>query len=217
MKYIDDESKKLKWYNRNVVYVGTLCIVFINIFAFWFGGNDWAPNYVWSDWKSILNFQNLIACFLSAYEHSNLQHCLLNSLCFLIAGCYVERKIGTVNLLVLTFAITFFCGCAVNANSNPNNHGFSGVNYGIYAYIIVDYIFMFVYKKQTKINVIYGAIILTLIYVAACFCGGTSNFAFAPYPYDLIANKGHYTSFAAGAILFLLLQFVKFQTYSNQK
>ena len=133
---------KIKWYNRNIFYCITLLVVFANIFAFYFGGNNWAPEYVQAQWIDVLNFQNIIVCFLSAFEHSNLQHCLLNCLCFLIAGSYVERKIGSLNFFVLLFALTFFFECAIDANCRSgSSHGFSGVNYGIYAYIIIDYIF----------------------------------------------------------------------------
>lgn len=217
MKYIDDETKQIKWYNKNIFYVATLFIVISNILAYCFGGSNWAPEYVGSTWADILNFNNLVACFLSAFEHSNLQHCLLNCLCFLIAGSYVERKIGTVNLLVLAFTLTFFCECVIDANHIGGSHGFSGVNYGMYAYIIIDYIFAFINKKQTKANIIYGAVILALIYTACCFCGGTSAFEFALYPYDLLTNMGHYTSFLTGGIMTLLLQFVKWQAVEANK
>ena len=129
----------------------------------------------------------------------------------------IERKIGTVNLFILVVTYSFVCNCAVSANYKGASHGFSGVNYGLYAYIIIDYIFMFVFKKVNKINVIYGAIILALIYVASCFCGGTTNFQFALYPYDLITNMGHYKSFLSGGIIALLLQFVKWKTIQENK
>jgi membrane associated rhomboid family serine protease len=135
----------------------------------------------------------------------------------LVAGTYVERKIGTVNILVLVASFAFFCGCAVAANHSGTSVGFSGVNYAFYAYIIIDYVFMFIDKKQTKANTIYGAIVLALIYLATCFCGGTSSFSFKIYPYDLLNNMGHYTSFLTGAILTLLLQFVKWQTAKSKE
>ena len=216
MKYIDDENKKVKWYNKNIFYVCTLFIVFSNIFAFCFG-SDWTPDFVYSKWTDSLNFKNLVACFFGAFEHSNLQHCLLNSLCFLIAGTYIERKIGTVNLLILVLSLIFFSTCSVSANYSGGFHGFSGVNYSIYAYVIIDYIFMFIDKKQNKANIIYGAIMLVLIYVASCFCGGTASFQFKWYPYDLITNMGHYTSFLTGTIITLLLQFVKRTTIAENK
>ena len=211
MRYIDLENKKLRWYNRNLFYTGTAFVIIINVLAYLIGGSRWELGYVTSKWTDVLRFDNLVACFLSAFKHSNLQHCLLNSLCFLVAGTYVERKIGTVNILVLVASFAFFCGCAVAANHSGTSVGFSGVNYAFYAYIIIDYVFMFIDKKQTKANTIYGAIVLALIYLSTCFCGGTSSFSFKIYPYDLITNMGHYTSFLTGGILMLLLQFVKKQ------
>lgn len=217
MKFIDDTAKNIKWYNKNIFYVCTLFFVFVNVFAFQLGGSSWIPRPINSNWTDVLNFNRLLSCFLSAFEHSNLQHCLLNSLCFLVAGTYLERKIGSVNLFVLVLSLVFFCECAVDANYDANSHGFSGTNFGIYAYIIIDYIFMFLYKKQTKTNIIYGAIILALIYIACCFSGGTSTFAFKWYPHDLITNMGHYTSFLTGIIVTLILQFIKWKTINDNK
>ena len=215
MKYIDLKNKKLNWYNRNLFYLGTIFVVFINIFAFLFNDNSWKFEYVYSQWTDVLNFNNLFACFFSAFKHSNLQHCLLNCLCFFVVGTYVERKIGTLNLFVLVVSFALFCESAVDANHSGGSVGFSGVNYAFYAYAIIDYIFMFINKKQTKSSIIYGAIILALIYWATCFSGGTTAFSFKIYPYDLLTNMGHYTSFFAGAILTLLLQFVKWQMSKN--
>jgi len=217
MKFIDDSSKNLKWFNRNFFYTGTITIVLINVLLFLVCGNNWSPGYVFARWHDVLNFKNILATFLSAFEHANLQHCLLNSLCFLIAGSYVERKIGTANLFVLIFSLAFFCECVTDANSSGTSHGFSGVNYGLYAYIIVDYVFMFISKKHTKLNIIYGAIILALIYLACCFSGGTSTFSFEWYPYDMITNMGHYTAFLTGLIMSILLQFVKWKTLKENK
>ena len=211
MKYVDLENKKLRWYNRNLFYIGTFLVIIINILVFLIGKNNWKIGYINSNWTDILNFNNLFAQFVSAFKHYNLQHCLLNCLCFLVAGTYVERKIGSVNLLVLVVSFAFFGESAVGANHSGTSWGFSGVNYAFYAYIIVDYIFMFVFRKQSKVSVIYGAIVLALIYLATCFCGGTSTFSFKIYPYDLLNNMGHYTSFLTGIILTLLLQFIKWQ------
>ena len=209
--------KNTKWHNKNLFYIGTIFVIALNVFLFFYNGNNWKIEYVYSKWTDVLNFHNLIFCFFSAFKHSNLQHCLLNCLCFLIAGTYVERKVGTLNLLVLVFSFAFFCECVVDANNRGSSVGFSGVNYAFYAYIIIDYIFMFVNKRQTKVYIIYGAIVLFLIYVATCFCGGTSSFSFKIYPYDLLNNMGHYTSFLTGAILTLLLQFVKWQTAKSKE
>lgn len=217
MKFIDVKNKKLYWYNRNLFYLGTILVVLINIYAFLYNDNSWQIKYVYSNWKDVLNFDNLITCFLSAFKHSNMQHCLLNSLCFLIAASYVERKIGSVNLLLLVFVFALFGEVAVDANYRGVSVGFSGVNFAFYAYIIIDFIFMFVFKKQTLVCVIYGVIVISLIYLACCFCGGTNTISFAIYPYDLITNMGHYTSFVMGCVLTLVINVVKWQVLKANK
>ena len=60
--------------------------------------------------------------------------------------------------------------------------------------------------NRTKFNLIFGAVVLALIYLATCFDGGIHSFGFKLYPYDLISNKGHYSSALAGLILGLTIQ-----------
>ena len=92
---------------KNFFFIGTLFIVIINLFVFY--GNVNLQYYrVVSDWSDVLNFKNLYRNFLSAFVHKTQQHMLLNSLCFLIAGGYVERKYGSISLLSLVFVFTFF-------------------------------------------------------------------------------------------------------------
>lgn len=215
MKFIDVKNKKLRWYNRNLFYFGTILVVFINIFAFFYNDNKWQIKYVYSNWDDVFNFENLIVSFVSAFKHSNMQHCLLNSLCFLIAGSYVERKIGSVNLFILVFVFALFGEAMVDANYRGISVGFSGVNFALYAFILIDFAFMFIFKKQTLVCVIYGLIVIGLIYLACCFNGGTKGVSFATYPYDLITNMGHYTAFITGAVLTLLINFVKLYTIKN--
>ena len=88
-------------------------------------------------------------------------------------------------------------------------HGFSGVNYSLYAYAIIDYIFLFQKETRTRENVVSGAILMALIYFAACFDGGVSQVSFRFYPYDFLHNVGHYSSFIAGLIIALVVQSVK--------
>ena len=54
-----------------------------------------------------------------------------------------------------------------------------------------------------------GAIILALIYLAMCYNGGTDSFGFEWYPYDLMYNAGHYSSFVAGIIVTVMLNLAK--------
>ncbi|MDE7372867.1 MAG: rhomboid family intramembrane serine protease [Clostridia bacterium] len=158
-------------------------------------------------WEQVLYFRNLIQTFLSAFSHFNWQHTLLNMLCFFICGLYLERKLGSIKFLLLIICFAFFGGCAVAANHNSiNSYGFSGVNYAIYAYILIDYLFWVIPKeRRNKLNIISGAVMLALIYFAACFNGGTEQVSFSWYPYDALHNLGHYTSYLVGLIIATLL------------
>ncbi len=134
--------------------------------------------------------------------HSGSQHCALNMLCFFVAGIYLERKAGSLRLLAMVIAMTAFTAFATTANDlSLTPVGFSGVNYGIYGFIITDYIFMlFQREKRSRFNIISGAVVLALIYFAMCFNGGTSTVSFVPYPYDLTHNIGHASGFVAGLL-----------------
>lgn len=220
MKIIDDSTKKLHWWNRNYFFVGTILIVTINIMIFAFAGNTWVDNIgeaVDRHWGDIFWFDNLVRAFLDSFIHANWQHVLLNMLCFFIAGIYLERKKGTLNLLLLVLIMAFFTGIACQANSLGFSRGYSGVNYGIYAYIIVDYLFMFRKDTRTKFNIISGAVVLGLIYFAMCFNGGVETTSFAWYPYDFMTNMGHYSSFLVGIILGLTINLVKLMSLQEHK
>lgn len=219
MKFINDDTKKLYWWNRNYFFAGTLLVVLINILIqvitpkhLWF--YKWVPH----SWTSVLSFFNLFQHFVSAFLHSNWQHVLLNMLCFLICGAWLERRKGTLQILGLVFVMAWVAEAFVGANDlSLASVGFSGVNYALYAYAIIDYCFLFRKPTRTKINVISGGILMALIYLAACFSGGTSEFAFCWYPYDFMHNMGHYSSFLAGAILGLTVQLVKIMAVKEKE
>lgn len=213
MKYIDDDTKKIRWWNRNYFFAGTILVVFINILI-----HAITPDHTWfykwhssGYWGSELSFDNLNKQFVSSFLHANWQHVLLNMLCFLICGAWVERRKGTFELLGLVFVMAWVAETFIGANhSSTNSVGYSGVNYAFYAYAIIDYcVLLFRKTTRTKINVISGGILMALIYFAACFDGGTQTVSFQWYPYDFMHNMGHYSGFFGGAILSLTVQIAK--------
>ena len=211
MKYIDDESRKLYWWNRNYFFSGTIFVVLVNIIIY-----AAAPHHEWvyalprgGDWVSVLNFDKLFNHFAVSFAHGSWQHVLLNMLSFLICGGWLERRKGTLPLLLLVFSMAWITAAFIGANSHTYAIGYSGVNFGFYAYAIIDYCFLFRKPTRTKINVISGAVLMALIYFAACFSGGTSRVAFEWYPDDFMHNMGHYSSFLGGAILGLTVQLAK--------
>ncbi len=214
----DDKSKgDVKWWNRNYFYVGTVLIVILNILIFAFvKESPWEIVPIekkYGMWTSPLYFDPTICGFLSAFFHLNWQHVLLNMLCFFVAGLYLERKMGTFGIILFVIFGAYIAEVAVQGNNlSVYSVGFSGVNYFIYATIIIDYIFSYQKYRRNKTNVILGSIEIALIYFAMCFNGGTESVSFKIYPYDLIHNMGHYASFLVGLVLGLFAEAIRFVT-----
>ena len=218
-RILNNNRKNVGLWASNLFFVTTVLVALLNIILYSVLGSWEVPlgNHSYGHWNDCLYFTNLLHVFCSAFSHANLQHVLLNMLCFVICGIYLERKIGSLNLFLLITAFALLGGSAVAANNDSIAfHGFSGVNYAIYAYIFVDYIFCAIQKdKRNKSDLIYGGVMLGLIYVAACFNGGTQEFSFALYPYDAVHNMGHYTSFFVGFIISAAIHLLIF--FSSKK
>lgn len=214
MRIIDDDTKKVTVLNRNYFFIGTLLVAAVNIILYARGGDGW-QNFIEGGstyFYSKLEFKNLIRIFLNSFAHANWQHCLLNMLCFVICGAWLERKEGTLKLTVLVFVMALVTSWAVTANDlSINWRGYSGVNYGFYAYAIIDFLFSLRKGKRSKFNIIGGLILIGLIYFAACFNGGTAQVSFVWYPYDFMYNTGHYCGFLAGAVLAFVIQLTRLQ------
>ena len=204
--FINDQNKRLTRLNKNYFFAATLLTVFVNFFLFFFPVVHPSLTDARPDWNTF-SVANLFQALLSAYTHAGSQHCALNMLCFLIAGAYLERKQGSLRFLSFVIVLSFFAEFATSTNYISLKHvGFSSVNYALYGYIIIDYIFLLFRKEKRGIfNVVAGAVILGLIYFAMCFSGGTSQISFAWYPYDLLHNIGHASGFFVG-ILFGLYE-----------
>ena len=201
--FLNDDKKSIKWYSRNYFFAVTFTIVIINFIVFFtYGSPPGGVIYKQPEWNSF-SITNLLIAMSHCYMHLGSQHCALNMLCFFVAGIYLERKTGSLRLLALVIVMTAFTAFATAANYiSLRAIGFSGVNYGIYGFIITDYLFMlFEREKRSMFNIISGAIVLALIYFAMCFNGGTSTVSFVPYPYDLTHNIGHASGFVVGLLV----------------
>ena len=131
-------------------------------------------------------------------------------LCFAVCGVYLERKMGSLYFFVLIVFLAFFGSCATAANNNSMTfRGFSGVNFSLYAYILIDYIFLCCRKNErNKFRLIYGGVMHALIYFATCFNGDANSVRFSPFPNDLLYNLGHYTGYFVGLIFGLTVNAV---------
>lgn len=198
--YFNVKNKMLTWKNTNYFFAATFFVLFLNCLVFAIGNltHSFSGQPSWGTFS----VANLFQALLNSYSHSNDQHFLLNMLCFCVVGLYLERKQGSLKFLLLIFVMSVFTAFATSTNFISLNWlGFSGVNYGLYGYIIVEYIFTLCQKdSRHSFNTIHGGIVLALIYFAMCFNGGISHIGFALYPYDLLNNLGHASGFVVGLL-----------------
>lgn len=220
-EFINDNHKNKNWFVQNYLFAGTFFIIFVNLLLYTVGGSFGSFRSVveidnLQHWTSVLYFNHIARSFLNSFAHLNLQHALLNMLCFSVCGLYLERKKGSIKFVLLILALAFFTSTAISANYNSVNWtGFSGVNYGLYFYILTDYLFSFQKSKRKWHNIIIGAVALALIYIFTCFSGGVSSFSFKIYPYDLITNLGHYSAALTGLIVGLMIKITHLKTDKN--
>lgn len=205
--WLDDKYKSVNRLNRNYYFVVTVLIVLLNIIIYAVCGSDTKYFGERPNWGHF-SVANLFQALVNSYTHSNWQHCLLNMLCFFVAGLYLERKQGSVKFILFMIVMSLFTAFAVSANDiSLGWQGFSGVNFGLYGYIIIEFIFVLDDKNSRYLfNVVHGAIVIALIYFAMCFNGGTSKVSFAWYPYDLLHNLGHASGFVVGIVFGLYEQ-----------
>lgn len=210
MKVIDNQTKKLTAFNRNYFFIVTVLVTATCITLHACLGSSWSirirPYELDQLGFEVLKGSTLLYTFLNSFAHANWQHCLLNMLCFFICGCWLERKEGSLKFLILLLLIIFITSRAITAVWGEVWVGYSGVNYGLYAYTIVDFLFSLRKSKRDKFNLIGGYVMMALIYFAMCFNGGTSSVSFEWYPFDLIYNGGHHVSFIVILPVALLIQ-----------
>lgn len=197
--WLDDKNKAVNWFNRNYYFVVTTFIVLLNIIIYAVYASH-TPNFsVRPNWGRF-SVANLFEALVNSYTHGNWQHCLLNMLCFFVAGLYLERKRGSIDFLLFMFIMSIFTAFASCTNDiSISAIGFSAVNFGLYGYIIIEFIFVLIHKESRYLfNVVHGAIVIALIYFAMCFNGGTYKVSFEWYPHDLLYNLGHASGFVVG-------------------
>lgn len=201
-RLLNDGCKSTARRNANYCFAATAAIASLNIILYAVRGSDTGDFSVDPVWGSF-SVNNLFQALVNSYSHLNWQHVLLNMLCFLIAGIYLERKKGSLPFLLFMALMSLFTAFASGTNDvSLAWRGFSGINYGLYGYMAVEYIFTLLQRrKRDIINIVAGAAMLGLIYFAMCFNGGTSSVGFDWYPYDLLHNLAHASGFVAGLVL----------------
>ena len=219
---LDYKLKKLNKLNKNYFFATTILIILINLSVYIFLNDRYPFTNVYV--TNTFDLSNIYNAILNSYQHYVFQHISLNMLCFVISGIYLERKYGSLCffclMLILSLATPFALATSVLSLIGA---GFSGINYAIYGYIIVDFIFTICLLKienQCKTEWILGIIMIALIYLAMCWNGYGDNLGFEIYPYDLINNRWHFVGFLVGIITGIIARlsmiYNKYQNNSKQ-
>ncbi len=216
MEFINDSKKTIHWWNRNYFFISTMIIIAGLLLIFNSGirihhfGN--AGEY---EWYQFMNLSNFIQNFINCFFHSDWAHVIFNSVSMLVCGLYLERKCGSIPLLVLTFFLAVFASAFVGSNELSTDWvGFSVVIFAFYGFIFVDFFFSLKKERRTKFNIVWGIIFLVLIYLIMSintfdgdwFVVAGREVGMTWYPHELLYNGGHYTGFLAGALICLLME-----------
>jgi len=216
MRFVDDKSKNVNWWNRNYGYIGTVLFILFNVIIF-------VSNYhfeiqevrVWSEF----DLTNIFIAVTNVFEHGSVDHIMHNSLMIIVGGLYVERKTGSLKFLLLILAFSFMGALATSVCAGSLAwRGSSVVWFALWGYILIDYLFSFQKNKRNKTNIILGAVILVIEYLRSGFydkIGG--GIGWTVEPYQLIYNAGHYSGFIVGMIFALTVCLSQIGGYKKEQ
>ena len=108
-RILNDARKVTTKRTANYFFVVTIAVALINVLVFAAFGFDTGDIIVLPDWGRF-SVNNLLQTVINTFTHFNWQHTLLNMLCFLIAGMYLERKKGSLPFLFFYGAGGIFYG-----------------------------------------------------------------------------------------------------------
>ena len=215
MKFFDDKSKNLKWCNRNYFFIGTILFIALNIILFVTLGNFFfflhqrlesieGSNFFTSCYKLFLHF-----CV--NFTHSSWEHVLQNMLGFSFCLMYMERKLGTINLYGMLFALTLFCSLPYWSETYTFT-GSSEVWFACFGYVTIDYLFSFRNGYRNKTNVIFGTIVVFLeLFRSGFYDDYSEGIRKIKWSIDLpilFQFEIHYVGFLIGIFVGLLTNFV---------
>lgn len=212
MKFTDDKSKNIKWYNRNFLWFVSLlyCVLLILLFlptahdpiGIFFDRCRSIENMNFAMFNHIKDWlQNLVGL----YSHSSWSHVLHNCLGFLLGSIYIERKYGSFNFLLILLGLT--CLCSFDGGGIGNSY----IWFALWGFVLVDFLWPLSKKERNKTNIIFGIVTIVLEYVRSGFydkLDGGIGWGFVPH--QLIYNSGHYTGFIFGIFLCIIIKITLF-------
>lgn len=211
--FLDDKSKcSAKWWNKNYFFIGSIFFILLNIILFAiFGGEavfDLDKQFTTDGYLSD-EFNNFILCFCGNFTHADWEHVLQNMLGISVCLLYMERKLGTFNLLGMLVAITAFCSF-LYLPSDSSVCGSSIVWFACFGYVVVDYLFSFRKRLRNKTNIFFGLFVILLEFFRCGFYDdystGTRIIKWGIIPVQL--SGGHAQGFLIGLCLCIIVNMV---------
>lgn len=206
MKFINDNKKQLHWYNRNFFWIISIVYIALNIIIFAVvGAKNLLEDLSNSYWWMFDEIKEWLVAIGNAYSHVDWSHVLYNMLELSVCVLYLERKIGSVNLLMLLLGMTLLVPGVVSMYWGLGWYGSSVIWFALWGYVIIDFLFSLRKEKRNLANVITGGVVLLLEFILSGFYETTSGIRWVIAPYQLINNAGHLLGFAVGIIMALLV------------
>lgn len=209
MKFIDIENKKVSKWNRNYFWIVSITYIVLNISLYAvFKNNNILWKYEDVKWNVFNGFKDLFISIGNLYTHNDWAHVLRNMLAFSFSAFYIERKIGSLNFLGLILLMSIISSPLVSMYVGLRWAGSSVIYFGVWGYVIIDYLFSLNKNDRSKTNLIIGAIVILCKYIGSCL---TENIVDTNIivPIHLIYNAGHYFGFIVGILIALVVGITK--------
>ena len=211
MKFVDGKKKKLRWYNRNFFWIVTIFYIAINIgiYAIFKGRNVIEVAFSKSSNFNSIVIEEFLISLGNVYSHVDWEHVLLNMLSISFCLFYLERKIGSVNLIMLLLGLSFLAALPTVYHHSIGN---SNVWFACFGYVLIDFIFSFRKSNRNITNIIIGVIVLVLEFVRCGFydiIGGGIGWGIVPY--QLIYHHSHFLGFIIGVVVAFTIHITKIQ------
>lgn len=208
MNVMNYERKKLYWWNKNYFWLFSIIYIILNITIYTiFKGYNILWTWNETKWNVFNGIKVLMISFANLYTHENWIHVLGNMVAFSLAAFYLERKLGSLNFFAIIHIISIFSSSMTSMYASCVWAGSSVLYYGLWSYLIIDYIFSL--KDKNKFNNILGLISIIGIYIGFCLTPNLIDSTLIPI--NLIYNAGHYYGFIVGIILALLINVINIQ------
>ena len=212
MKFFDDSTREINWKNRNYFFAGSFAIAVITIILFAALGKCW-PSAIFEPKGPTTGMRNFWVSLLAPFSYLNWLHAISGAIILFVCGIYIERKWGTFSYLGILFMLWMLgclctqvtCGLGISAGS-------SMVYYGMYAFILIDFLFSFQKSRRSIGNIITGvleiifAVIMTSLYSENAGIKGVT-FKFMR---GFFTDPAHTSSFFAGLFLAIILYAIVF-------